>query len=369
MQQNEEYLKIEALLKRVELFLEDGDWNKAEAYCERILDTDPENPRAYIGLMLALLHINREIDLADTKIAYAHHEDYIKALRFASDEYAQRLQGYVHTNLYTKAKQVMDAANTEDEFNQAADLFSKISDYLDAGFLASQCTEKAKAIQLEREEKARQIEEAQKQSIYHYATRESHYIAAEDIKKSIQNLSTILDYKDSRAKVAAYKTRLAKIEAEAEAQLRKRTWGILATVVLSVLIIVLSGSYVINKKEKETLKNVSANLNGVSFSTTYGQPNKSNKEKESYTFGNNQQVKHIVRYSLETDGPAYGLLRQKEHAYNVLDVYTYEVLGVDGHLLIAINDQKYHVFSDDNDMPTTLRRVMDDRRFKIKDDR
>ena len=46
------------LLKRVFMFLEDGDWKKADEYCERILDTDPENCIAYIGKLCAELKLD-----------------------------------------------------------------------------------------------------------------------------------------------------------------------------------------------------------------------------------------------------------------------------------------------------------------------
>ena len=48
----ENYNQIEALLRRVGLFLEDGEWTQADAYCERILDMEPENARAYTGSYL-----------------------------------------------------------------------------------------------------------------------------------------------------------------------------------------------------------------------------------------------------------------------------------------------------------------------------
>ena len=45
----------EPLLKRGMLFLEDGDFVQADQYFERVLDLNPEEPRAYIGKLLAQL--------------------------------------------------------------------------------------------------------------------------------------------------------------------------------------------------------------------------------------------------------------------------------------------------------------------------
>ena len=39
---------VAPLLKRTALFLEDGNWQEADQYCERVLDLDPENAQAYL---------------------------------------------------------------------------------------------------------------------------------------------------------------------------------------------------------------------------------------------------------------------------------------------------------------------------------
>ena len=41
------------------IFLEDGNWNKANEYCERILDLSPKNTDAYIGKLMIDYKINQ----------------------------------------------------------------------------------------------------------------------------------------------------------------------------------------------------------------------------------------------------------------------------------------------------------------------
>lgn len=41
--------EIVLLLQHVVLFLEDGEFDRADGYCERILDIEPTNADAYIG--------------------------------------------------------------------------------------------------------------------------------------------------------------------------------------------------------------------------------------------------------------------------------------------------------------------------------
>ena len=57
---------VDSLLKRVFMFLEDGNWNSADEYCEKVLDIDPENAEAYLGKFLVELkcHNVSKIDVA-----------------------------------------------------------------------------------------------------------------------------------------------------------------------------------------------------------------------------------------------------------------------------------------------------------------
>ena len=43
---------VKSLLKRAEMFLEDGDWDSADEYCEKVLDIEPECAQAYMVLLL-----------------------------------------------------------------------------------------------------------------------------------------------------------------------------------------------------------------------------------------------------------------------------------------------------------------------------
>ena len=54
---------INALMKRGYLFLEDHEWKSAKGYFDDSLDIDPENARAYIGMLLSELHLEKETDI------------------------------------------------------------------------------------------------------------------------------------------------------------------------------------------------------------------------------------------------------------------------------------------------------------------
>ena len=53
----------ESYLKRAFMFLADGEWKNADEYCEKVLDIDPENGRAYLGKLMVDLHVHTQTDL------------------------------------------------------------------------------------------------------------------------------------------------------------------------------------------------------------------------------------------------------------------------------------------------------------------
>lgn len=146
---------VSALLKRIFIFLGDGDWAKADEYCERVLDMDPECAEAYLGKLMVEKKVKIQAALANCKEPFDDSNNYKKAIRFGSRELAATLKGYVNhidernendrlTRIYTDAKSLMLAAKTAQAFTDAANKFASIPQFKDARELAKECTEKAK---------------------------------------------------------------------------------------------------------------------------------------------------------------------------------------------------------------------------------
>lgn len=146
---------VSALLKRISIFLGDGDWAKADEYCERVLDMDPECAEAYLGKLMVEKKVKIQAALANCKEPFDDSNNYKKAIRFGSRELAATLEGYVNhidernendrlTCIYTDAKNIMLAAKTEQAFTDAANKFASIPQFKDARELAKECSEKAK---------------------------------------------------------------------------------------------------------------------------------------------------------------------------------------------------------------------------------
>ena len=147
---------VEPLLKRAFMFLEDGNWQEADEYCEKVLDLDPENAAAYLGKLMAQLQVPKQEKLADLKEPFAENSNYQKALRFGNKDLQTALRGYIkHINernaadklesAYTSALNNMKNAKRELDFLSAAKKFEDIPDYKDSKKFAEQCREMAES--------------------------------------------------------------------------------------------------------------------------------------------------------------------------------------------------------------------------------
>lgn len=145
---------IAPLLRRAFMFLEDGDFEKADEFCEQVLNQDPENARAYLGKLMAELGVKKEEELADCETPFDGNYNYQKALRFADQSFESTLVGYIEAirtriesarleALYTEAYNAMENAMTEEEYKNAEGLFWSIGGYRDADKLAEACREHA----------------------------------------------------------------------------------------------------------------------------------------------------------------------------------------------------------------------------------
>ena len=76
---------VDSLLKRVFMFLEDENWKEADAYCERVLDIDPECAEAYLGKLMAELKVDKRKHLADYCDLFEDNGNYKKVVRYGND--------------------------------------------------------------------------------------------------------------------------------------------------------------------------------------------------------------------------------------------------------------------------------------------
>ena len=86
--------ETEALLERAFNFLEDGNFDSAIVYCEKVLDIDPKNARAYLGKLMSDLQVKHQADIKNCYIDFTKNDNYKKAIRYADTTLESTLNAY-----------------------------------------------------------------------------------------------------------------------------------------------------------------------------------------------------------------------------------------------------------------------------------
>ena len=159
-------VNIEPLLKRAFMFLEDGEWGRADDFCEQVLNQDPENVQAYLGKLLAKLQIHSQNELLNAEHPFDNDNDFKKICRYGDVFLIEELQSINEKikeksekqkieNAYISACQMMNNAKDDSDYIKASSLFEKIIEYKDSAQLKEMCLSKASLI---KEEKRKQAE-------------------------------------------------------------------------------------------------------------------------------------------------------------------------------------------------------------------
>ena len=205
---------ISPLLKRAFLFLEDKKWSDADAYCERVLDEEPENALAYLGKLMSSFHVSKIENLEDHPHPFDDELDYQKVLRFGDEALIQqvkrmnqkiidRLEEERCRELYGKAIKSFERATTENEYLEVINSFEEINEYQDSKEYLQKC-------------RAR-IDDIQKKRIYDSAMIKVDG-TIEGYQKAIDMLKSIEDWKQTSAKIDEF---TAKIEGIRQKQIEE----------------------------------------------------------------------------------------------------------------------------------------------------
>lgn len=250
------------LLKRVFMFLEDGNWQEADEYCEKVLDIEPECAEAYLGKLMAERNISRRESLASCNEPFDTDNNYQKAIRFGDEKLKAELGDYINqikvrnenarmANIYNKAQATLRNARCEQDYRNAAWAFKSISDFMDAAKLAEHC--KAKA------------EEARKDAIYNDARCKMTSKREATLNEAIKLFQTISGWRDADEQICACQRKIeeaAREEAELlawakkQAKKRKKIFAIGTPIVCAciVFLIVLNTIIIPSVKYSSAMK-------------------------------------------------------------------------------------------------------------------
>ncbi len=205
---------VAPLLKRAFIFLEDGNWQEADEYCERVLDQDPENAEAYLGKLMAEMKVRQQKELENCEQPFDSSNNYQKAIRFGGEKMSSVLSGFITKinernenarliGLYNAAVSAMNSANNEATFKTAAEKFKAISGFKDADSLIKQCLEKA--------------EVCRKDAIYSSAKARMTHKTTSEYEAAINEFCSISGWKDSDEQIGICQKKIEEIKAKEEA--------------------------------------------------------------------------------------------------------------------------------------------------------
>ena len=198
--------QVAPLLKRVFMFLEDGDYKSANEYSEKVLDIDPENSEAYLGKLMVDLKVEKKEDLVNCKAPFDKNANFKKALRFGDETFVNELNGYIKAinernieNAYQTAVSTMKKFKDEKIIKALINDFKALGDYKDSKALCEECKERVEAVKKEKDYKKAVSAMKKAKTVKEFKD------LADDFKK-------LGDYEDSKALCEACKEKAEELD-------------------------------------------------------------------------------------------------------------------------------------------------------------
>lgn len=208
-----------ALLERAFMFLEDGDWAKADIYCESVLDQEPKCAEAYLGKLMVEVKVRKKEDLSKAKEPLDQSDNYSKVMRFADESLRESLSKAKelqhNEQLYTEAMACMTAASDEDAYRSASQKFLLLGSYKDSSSRREQCLQRADRIIADR----RQREEIKrKEDIYSRAEKCMRLGTVEGCNSAIRLYESISGFRSSAEQISECRRKIEEIKAKEAAR-------------------------------------------------------------------------------------------------------------------------------------------------------
>lgn len=209
------------LLERVFIFLEDGDWNSANEYCEKVLDIEPKCAEAYLGKLMVELRVKKKEYLKFCAQPFNTKSNYQKIMRFADDALKKTLEEYTENiikrnederlkKIFEQAEEQMNKAENPKEFKKAAELFNSIPEYKNSKELAEKCLSTAEEI---RKDDILKNADSLLSDSHKWIDKGKDISAFSD---AIEKLKTIAGYKDADEKLTACQKKIEEITKKLE---------------------------------------------------------------------------------------------------------------------------------------------------------
>lgn len=136
-----------SLLKRVQVFLEDGEFDRADEYCEKVLDMNVENGEAYLYKLLAGLGLVKKEELSSLTEPFDGEPAYAKIMRFGSAQLKKELSD-INASILAKKEEAERALRLENASRLCES--DSISSLTEAYCILKDSDEKEKAEELKK---------------------------------------------------------------------------------------------------------------------------------------------------------------------------------------------------------------------------
>ena len=201
---------VSSLLDRGYLFLEDEEWDKADAIFERVLDLEPRNPNAYLGKMLIQSGCKNLEELLQSPIVISTLRDYKSYVRFSDDEIIQKVKEHdiikkEYDEKYQNAVSKLSEYTKTEELAEAISVLESLGDYNNSSSTANKW--KAVLFSKRKAEAQRKYDEAME------------HMKARSIQRTLEArefFAELGDFSDAEAKLIECDNLIAELKKESE---------------------------------------------------------------------------------------------------------------------------------------------------------
>ena len=191
----------QALVERAFLFLEDGEFVRADELCERALNQDPKNSKAYVGKLMAERRIKTQTALAEEKEALTENNYFQKAIRYAEDGLKQELERYNGMIMDRKCEEALQPMKGNgvqgglqaaiNMLNAAIKHYEGLLGWEESDVRISACKKQKDTLVDRLYQETRQLVESNSKKS------KSAKVATEELNKAIENYEFLGEYQDS----------------------------------------------------------------------------------------------------------------------------------------------------------------------------
>ncbi len=153
---NDDSDRISAILERAKMFLDEGNFRKANDVFEQALNVDHKNAQVYLGKLLADTESKNIEELTNSLTDFSENENYLMILRFGDAEIIEKVKECLEENrkninarkndsVYTDALKKLKKGDI-DSVKAAAEAFNGIKDWKDSKEQLELCRQKIEEI-------------------------------------------------------------------------------------------------------------------------------------------------------------------------------------------------------------------------------